>query len=582
MPKAQNNERVLERMAGVVSPLFSIYSEHSSGVGDFEDLKLLVDWCKKTGISIIQLLPMNEVGSLFCPYDSISSFAIEPMYARVKTGGKPLPSAKPHVDYGIKSQKIAILRDLFSSQKDYRLDSGFKKFIKDNSYWLDDFGLYKVLKDYHNGVPWYEWKDPYKNRDRNALDGFVKQHRDEIDFHKWTQWTIFEQFKAAKKYANSKDILIKGDIPILVSSDSADVWSHPEFFKLEYAAGAPPDMYCAKGQRWGMPTYNWANIESDGFRYLKEKLRFAENFYDLLRIDHVVGLFRIWSIPVAEPMENQGLNGFFDPKDENLWGAQGKKLLSVLQDNTDMILCAEDLGVVPKVCTETLNDMKIPGNDVQRWTKDWQVAHDFLNPEKYRMLSVAMLSTHDTTNWAAWWENEAGTVDEDLFIRKCNDRGIDFNYVKGRLFDPSRSGRGRLRWREEINSAQLFVQILGKRPEELKDFIELYENSYLEKEKLWKRMKFKGTMREKSDSEIIKAALQITAGAESIYCIELIFDLMYLADICGGDPYAYRINRPGTIGPQNWSLRMPISLEKLLKHGVNKDIKQIILDSGRG
>ncbi|MDP3790948.1 MAG: 4-alpha-glucanotransferase [Candidatus Omnitrophota bacterium] len=567
MPGIKGKERTLKRMAGVLSPLFSIYSDKSLGIGGFEDMKLLSDWCDKTGISIIQLLPMNEVGSTFCPYDSISSFALEPMYISLEGQGK--------------EEKKKLLRDIFVSEKSSISDSGFKKFVKENAYWLDDFGLYKALKGYHKGVPWYEWKDLYKNRDSFALKGFAKDHKEETDFHKWVQWTAFGQFKAAKEYANSKNILIKGDLPILVSRDSADVWAHQEFFKLEYAAGAPPDMYCALGQRWGMPTYNWERIESDGFTYIKEKLKFAQNFYDLLRIDHVVGLFRIWSIPYDEPMENRGLNGFFDPKDESIWRSQGRKLLSVLQENTNMILCAEDLGVIPKVCTDTLKEMKIPGNDVQRWVKDWQVTHDFLPSEKYRELSVAMLSTHDTTNWAAWWENEAGTVDEELFARRCAERGIDYGFVKSRLFDASRSKHGRLRWRQEVSSAQLYVETLGKAQEELRDFIEFYENTYLEKEKLWKQLKIKGPMREKSDPEIVEAALKITAQSESIYCIELIFDLLNLSDICKGDPYKYRINRPGTVSPGNWSLKIPISLEELLKHKVNGKIKKIISASGR-
>ena len=155
-------------------------------------------------------------------------------------------------------------------------------------------------------------------------------------------------------------------------------------------------MYCSLGQRWGMPTYNWDNIESDGFRYLKEKLRYAENFYDILRIDHVVGLFRIWSIPYNEPPENKGLNGFFDPQKEHLWGPQGRKILKVMQDSCRMLL-RRRFRVIPKVCIDTLRELNIPGNDVQRWVKDWHNRHTFLEAKEYRE-AVAMLSTHDTTN----------------------------------------------------------------------------------------------------------------------------------------------------------------------------------------
>ena len=388
-------ERIgLKRRAGVLVPLFSVYSSNSLGIGDLEDLKLLIDWCNNTGNSIIQLLPLNEVGSLFCPYDAVSSFALEPAYIslrllpgasqknikeKIKGINELFPKGKPYVDYGIKKEKMDLLWSIFSEENPYA-DAEFKKFCEDNNYWLDDFALYKVLKKYLKARAWYDWQDYYKNRDSGELGAFRTIHDKEIIFEMWIQWHLYKQFKEVKEYAASKNVLIKGDLPILVSRDSADVWAHPEFFKLDFAAGAPPDMYCAKGQRWGMPTYNWEKIADDGFRYLKEKLKIAQNYYDILRIDHVVGLFRIWSIPYNEPLENQGLNGFFDPWDEVKWKEHGKNILSVILDNTDMLLCAEDLGVIPKVCPDTLKELGIPGNDVQRWVKDWKIKHDFLHP----------------------------------------------------------------------------------------------------------------------------------------------------------------------------------------------------------
>ncbi|MDD5496328.1 MAG: 4-alpha-glucanotransferase [Candidatus Omnitrophica bacterium] len=580
MPKS------LKRSSGVLVPLFSVYSKESLGIGEFPDIKLLVDWCAATGNSIIQLLPMNEVGPTFCPYDSISSFALEPMYISIRLlkGAKPKSPGKisDRVDYRIKQEKELILREIYAREGYPASNDDFNKFMEGNSYWLDDYALFKALKVYNAGSPWYEWNDGYKNRDGYLMEEFSREHRDELDFYKWVQWQAFSQFKAARKYARSKGVSLKGDLPILVSRDSADAWAHPDFFKLEYAAGAPPDMYCAKGQRWGMPTYNWGYIEADEFIYLKEKLKAAENFYDMLRVDHVVGLFRIWSIPYNEPMENKGLNGFFDPSDENIWGEQGRKLLLALKDNTKMLLCAEDLGVIPKICRKTLEEMQIPGNDVQRWMKDWQVKHDFLEPGEYRKMAVAMLSTHDTTNWPAWWENEAGTVDEELFTRKCSERGIDYSAIKDKLFDSERSRFGRLRWREEISSVDGYTSILGKRPEELKDFIELYENTYLEKEKLWKKLGMAGAMQEKASVKLMRAALGITAASGSILNIELITDLLFLSGALRGDPYNYRINRPGTVSPDNWSLRLPISLEELMADRVNGEIREMIRSSGRG
>lgn len=589
MPKEKFNnnwDRIgFNRRAGVLAPLFSLYSKKSLGIGEFEDLKLLVDWCVKTGNSIIQLLSMNEVGSTFCPYDSISSFALEPMYVSLEGPGSrfqvPGKTKLSYVDYRIKEKKMKLLWDMYISQSGLDSSREFKKFCGENAYWLDDFSAFKALRLYHGLAPWYEWNEGYKNRDGYMLGQFIKEHIKEIDFHKWVQWLSYRQFKDVKEYAASKKVLLKGDLPILVSRDSADVWAHPDFFKLEYSAGAPPDMYCAKGQRWGMPTYNWDYIEADEFIYIKEKLKFAENFYDMLRIDHVVGLFRIWSIPFDEPMENQGLNGAFDPADENTWFDHGRKLISVLANNTSMLLCAEDLGVIPRVCPDTLKDMQIPGNDVQRWMKDWFSRHDFLRPDEYRELAVAMLSTHDTTNWAAWWENEAGTVDELFFMRRCDDHGIDYKSIKKRLFDLSRSRHGRLRWQDKIKSMDVLAGLLGRNADEVRDIIELYENTYMEKEKLWKQLKIKGPMREGSDPDIVRAALDITMSSRSIFCVELIFDLLNLGDILKGDKYQYRVNRPGTVSQNNWSLRVPLSLEELSGHKVNREIKKIAGSSGR-
>jgi 4-alpha-glucanotransferase len=584
------------KRAGVLIPLFSVYSEKSFGIGDFDDLKPAVDWLKFTGNSILQLLPMNEMGGTLCPYDSVSSFALEPAY--ISLAGLPLPKDKSfkrqieslrralphpgsHVDYAVRGEKLRIMREIFASGES-AASLQFAAFQSDNSYWLEDFSLYKVIKEICHGAPWYEWPLELRNRDGGAIEEILKRHSQEIDFQKWVQWQLFEQFKEAKAYACAKKIFLKGDLPILVSRDSADVWAHAGFFKLEFAAGAPPDMYCAKGQRWGMPTYNWENIKADGYRYLKEKLKYAQNFYDILRIDHVVGLFRIWSIPYNDAQENQGLNGRFDPSDECLWRQHGSQILKVMQDSTDMRLCAEDLGVIPQSCTETLRDLNIPGNDVQRWVKDWSLKHDFLDPEDYRRLSVTMLSTHDTTNWPAWWENEAGTVDEALFIRKCSDqRNIGFEQVKGLLFDPSRSRHGRLRWRDDVDSAQKLVEILGLPGEHLNDFLDLWENSFREKEKLWKKLKLKGPMREKSDPEIVEAALKGNLCSAALISINTIFDLFYLGDILKGDPYGCRINTPGTVSSKNWSLIIPFSIDELKKNPVSVKIKEMVLASGR-
>ncbi|MFH1506833.1 MAG: 4-alpha-glucanotransferase [Candidatus Omnitrophota bacterium] len=596
LPNSKKWERFgFKKRSGVLVPLFSVYSQNSLGIGDFSDLRLLVDWCVLSGNSILQLLPMNDLGVNFCPYDALSLFALEPSYIcvdklltepnilllkKIEDIKKEFSDKKGQVDYKIKEGKLTILWDIYLQDK-FKDSEEYKKFSADNVYWLEDFCFFKVLKKHNNGLPWYEWPGEYRNRDKVSLDDCHRIYHRDIEFLKWLQWKLYQQFKEAKEYASSRGVFIKGDLPILAGRDSADVWAHQEFFKLEYAAGSPPDMYCSKGQRWGSATYNWENIYQDDLRYLKEKVKFCENFYDILRVDHVVGLFRIWTIPHAEPMENQGLNGSFDPVDEKVWPWQGRRILSVMQESTDMLLCAEDLGIIPKVCPQTLEELGVPGNDVQRWAKDWLKRHDFLSPDEYRILSVAVLSTHDTTNWAAWWENEAGTVDEGLFRRRCTERGIYFNVVKTKLFDFGLSGRGRLRWLNSLDSVDKLVEVLGRDRGELTDFIGFYENTFQEKEKLWKQMRLPGNIKEHSDNNIVREALKIALESRSVFSIQLMTDWMYLDDILSSDPYIYRVNTPGTVSEKNWSLVLPLSLEKLLEHPVNNKIKELIVSSGR-
>ena len=596
MPQSSQPQSFLfKKRTGILFPLFCAYSKKSFGTADLTDLKPLIDWVEETDQSIIQLLPMNDMEGIFCPYDALSGFALEPLYLslhdldlpkdkslkrQIEALRKNLKPDNQYVDYSLKNEKLRILREIFLLDAEADPET-FSRFRSENSYWLLDYALFKTLKSKFEGRAWYDWPLEFRNRDKTALENFRNTHTEEIKFQKWLQWQLSVQFKQVKDYAKRKKVLLNGDLPILVSRDSSDIWAHQEFFKLEFAAGAPPDMYCAKGQRWGMPTYNWHKIADDGYKYLKEKLRYAENFYDIIRIDHVVGLFRIWSIPYNEPLENRGLNGFFDPLNEAEWEAHGRRILEVMLNSTNMFLCAEDLGVIPEACTKTLKELKIPGNDVGRWVKDWKLKHDFLKPADYRKLSVAMLSTHDTTNWPAWWENEAGTVDEDLFRRKCAEKSIDFDRVNPELFDFMRSCHARLRWREEIDSVDKFLAILHKKREEVPILVDLYVNTYGEKEKLWKQLGLSGPMREKSDKEILRAVLKLNLQASSLFCINTIVDLLYLDDVWQGDAYQYRINTPGTISNKNWSLKLPLSLEDLIKHPVSKEIRKLIADSGR-
>lgn len=419
-PAAEQWQRIgARRRAGVIAPLFSIFSKKSAGIGEIPDLALLADWCVKTGQSLIELLPMQDVGFDFCPYDAVSSFALEPMHlrldalkgvrpaayrARIQALQEKFPTGGPRVNYEIKAAKLALLWDMFK-ENDPSESIRFKRFIKRESYWLTDYVLYKVIRTLHGQKVWSEWTPELRDRQPRALERILREHAEEILFHQWTQWQLFEQMRAARISAAAKGVLLMGDLPFLVSRQSADVWANPSFFKMDLSAGAPPDYFNQEGQRWGMPPYHWEAIAADGYRYLKEKLRYAQEFYDLYRIDHAIGMFRIWTIRTNEPAATGGKSGAFDPPNMSGWEEHGSRILAVILANTRMLPCAEDLGEVPKCSDPTLRRFGLPGMDIQRWRRDPKDERRILPPEEYRTNSIASLSTHDMMPVIRWWRD---------------------------------------------------------------------------------------------------------------------------------------------------------------------------------
>lgn len=583
------------RRSGVLAPLFSLFSAESIGIGELPDLKLLADWCVKCGMSIIQLLPLNDTGFDFAPYSCQSTFALEPMYLRlsdirgveivnfqqdINIMKSKCEAGQKKVNYKIKKLKLKLLLKMFNSIK--VKDAEFETFKKKNMFWLNDYAVYKVLKDKYEQKTWEEWEEQFKNKEVEAIKAFIVANEQEVDFNKWLQWQIFLQFAEVKSYSNAKGIYIQGDLPFLVARDSADVWSNQSYFKLDVSSGAPSDMYFAKGQRWGMPTYNWERIEANGFDYLKEKVKFAQNFYDMFRIDHFVGLFRLWTIKLTEPEDTYGLNGYFDPNNEADWKRHGQKVLKAMTENTDMLPCAEDLGVVPACSYETLKEFAIPGMDVQRWTRNWGNTYDFKTPEKYRENAIAIISSHDMSPLILWWANEASTVDAMLVEKVSQDNGYDFGYIKNLLFDKSNSTKLRLRWKKDINSPNEVLKKLNKSREEAWIFYDMHRESYDEKQKFWNAIGMEGEYSQEATKDFVTAALKKINSTKSIFAIQLLQDWLSLGNFFDNWKIEdLRVNTPGTTSDENWSIVMPMSLEELLVADINKKIKKINIDSGR-
>ncbi len=584
-PSAKQWARIgTARRSGVIVPLFSVYSKSSVGIGELTDLKWLIEWCRKNSMSLIQLLPINDAGGDFAPYNAESSFALDPMYLnlnqvvgvshfhfrrKIKNLKRQFPTGKSAVDYGIKQAKLDLLWEMF--QRLEALPDAFQDFTNIHRCWLDNYALFKTIKEKNNCCGWEDWEEGLKTKEPQAIQKFVRENSQRIEFHRWLQWQLFLQMKEMKQLAQAHHVFLKGDLPFLVSRDSADVWGNPHYFKLDRSAGAPPDLYFALGQRWGMPVYNWGRIEEDHFQYIQDRLQYAQNFFDLFRIDHVVGFFRVWSIDLKEPLQNHGLNGTFDPENEAVWGEHGRKLLKMILAQTEMLPCGEDLGTIPQCCVDVLEELGILGMDVQRWKKEWQRSYDFILPPLFRKTSVATLSTHDMCSFMGWWQEEADTIDQALFDHALKSQGIEPAQVHPLLFDLAASKHQRLRWKKEIDSKEKLLHLLGLSPEQAWQIIDLYLGSTHEKERF---LSFLGWQEKEPPTleAICERTIQAAAQSASLFFVLLLQDWLALTEEPLYKKWEFRINFPGTVGRHNWSLVYPTPLEDLIKLKENKKI----------
>ncbi|MBL7747756.1 MAG: 4-alpha-glucanotransferase, partial [Chitinophagaceae bacterium] len=319
--------------AGVAIPVFSLRSKNSFGVGEFSDIKLLVDWAKKTGLKLIQLLPINNTMSTFTwmdsyPYGAISAFALHPLYINLqKVAGKEYAAQikllnkkqkelneLPVVDYEeVIRIKFAALKELYDVMGDECLASdGFKHFFKANKHWLESFAAFCYLRDKYGSSNFEEWKTNavYNKAAISKLVSPKSATYTSIGFYYFNQYHLHLQLKEAADYAHKKGIVLKGDIPIGISRNSCDAWVAPEMYNMDWQAGAPPDDFTAIGQNWGFPTYNWKKMQEDGFSWWKQRFEQMSEYFDAFRIDHILGFFRIWSIPANAV---QGIMGRFVP-----------------------------------------------------------------------------------------------------------------------------------------------------------------------------------------------------------------------------------------------------------------------------
>lgn len=564
------------KLAGTLIPVFSLRSEGSFGVGDFGDLRLMIGWIAETGQKMLQVLPINDTTLSHTwtdsyPYSAISIFALHPQYADLRQL-PPLNDKEKaaefealrlelnslrQIDYEkVNRAKTEYLRLLFAQEGEKVMATDdFKRFLRDNGHWIAPYAQYCSLREKYGCADFSRWEGHvcWNEADRKALlSPGTEEYRDAA-FYYYVQYVLDAQMRSAHEYAMARSVILKGDIPIGVNRNGCDVWHEPQYFNLNSQAGAPPDAFSVNGQNWGFPTYNWQRMIDDGCRWWIRRFQNMSKYFDAYRIDHVLGFFRIWAIPVScvhgllgqfapsialthEEIENYGMefrerqytepfiprraldrlfgdraddvaeryllpvgdgqtyslrpeydterkieaafcgkedaadialrdalytlaadvlfvrddsdrnkfhpritarqsfayealaedekacfdrlyNDYYYRRNNNFWYGEAMKKLPALVQATRMLVCAEDLGMVPDCVPWVMNELRILSLELQQMPKAPGVRFGNLAANPYR--SVCTLSTHDMPTLRQWWDEDAERAQDYYASQLC-------------------------------------------------------------------------------------------------------------------------------------------------------------------
>ena len=386
---------VKSKRVGIMVPLFSLPGNF--GIGDIDSMYQFIDQLDGSGISIIQLLPMNAVsGDETSPYSGISAFAVNPVYIslrRLKYLDAELQNwdVPDRINYpAVNTFKYAHLRasyDNFSTKATPLDRKRFRSFKEQAGGWLSDYTLFHALSHEHKKAFW-DWPKEHQNPADASV--WAKENQDKVEFFTYLQWICFEQWQGLKDYADSKGISFMGDLPLYVSKNSADAWSRPEVFRKGVHAGVPPDIYAEDGQDWGNPIYDWKVMAKDGYQWWKDRVKWLKEFCDLVRIDHIRGIYSYWAVP----------DGAL-PKEVKSWTPGPKADLIDALKETGMELIGEDLGDIPPAVDQWMKKIKVPGYKVFLFGWGSYESEKYRFTEEYPNASLACTSTHDSESF---WE----------------------------------------------------------------------------------------------------------------------------------------------------------------------------------
>jgi 4-alpha-glucanotransferase len=387
------------------------------GIGDLGPAAYeFIDFLASARQGLWQVLPLNPVGIGNSPYSSTSAFAGNVLLIsleRLADRGliahdrvRALDSREGRVDYPrVIQEKLPLLQEAaasFLSNAGGEHRARFDRFIAENSWWLEDYVLFEALRLRHEQRSWNTWPHELAHREPKAMAAIRKELHDELDRARFLQFAFFEQWRALHSYCRSKGVRIIGDVAIFVSYDSADVWTHPDTFRLdartlepEFVAGVPPDAFSETGQRWGNPLYRWEELKQRGYDWWVKRMSWALESCDIIRLDHFRGFQEYWEIPNSEPT---AVNGRWVE-------GPGEDLFRVLQEKLgDLPFIAEDLGLITPEVYALRDRLKMPGMRVLQFGFGDPGAHIYL-PHRFQPNTVVYTGTHDNDTTLGWWQS---------------------------------------------------------------------------------------------------------------------------------------------------------------------------------
>lgn len=431
---------MIARSSGILLHISSLPGEF--GIGDFgEDAYKFVDFLYHAKQRNWQILPLGITSFGDSPYQSFSAFAGNPYFIDINElidlgyiDENDLDTISfgedtTRIDYGLLyTNKMCILKKSYKEAK-HIIDNDLQCFYKENYDWIRDFALFMTIKGKHNNRSWLEWDKRYQEYNSPDVLQFEKENKEKIFFWVFTQYLFSKQWKRLKKYANNKDIKIIGDLPIYISTDSADVWANPHLFNLDESfepitvSGCPPDAFSDKGQLWGNPIYKWNVIEDEDYNWWIKRIKYSFKLFDTLRIDHFIGFESFWEVKYGDKDATKGK-----------WSkGPGRKLFKKIKEELgELDIIVEDLGVTSDAVRKLVNDTGFPSMKVIQFAFDTENESEHM-PHLYNKNMVVYTGTHDSPTIMDWFEN--ASKDEFnyaiKYLKLNHDEGLNWGMIRG-------------------------------------------------------------------------------------------------------------------------------------------------------